>query len=102
VGGGRQLCCFWLKIPWCERKCEMVCYHDAIASSPVPKVWGKVLAHFHKTLQQYAELTVWLARINSLWTIPLMSNKMMSMLLTLFLVSLDFFHWEHCRFVSRP
>jgi hypothetical protein len=45
---------------------ETVFYRDATASSPVAKVWGEVLAHFHKTSQQYAELTVWPARMNSL------------------------------------
>jgi hypothetical protein len=37
----------------------------------------------HKTSQQYAELNVSSARTNSLWTILLMSKKMMIMLLTL-------------------
>jgi hypothetical protein len=36
-------------------------------------------------------LTVWSARTNSLWTVPLMSKKMMSMLLTLLFVCVTFF-----------
>jgi hypothetical protein len=38
---------FWSKIPWSRRKQEMVCCHDATASSFVAKVWGEVFAHFH-------------------------------------------------------
>jgi hypothetical protein len=55
-------------------------------------------SNHRKTSQKYAKLTVWLTRINSLRTIPLMSNKMMSMLLTLFFI----FQWEDCCFVSGP
>jgi hypothetical protein len=44
-----------------------------------------------KTSQQYAQLTVWPASTNSLWTIPLMSKKMMSMRFTLFSTCLTFF-----------
>jgi hypothetical protein len=80
---------------------------DATASSSVTKVQGKVFAHFHAvavTVVHGMELTVWPARTNSLWTIPLMSKKMMSMLLTLLFTCLTFFslgefalfHWEDC------
>jgi hypothetical protein len=47
-----------------------------------------------RTSQQYAELTVWSARTNSLWTIPLQWKKMMSMLLTVLFTCLDiFWYW---------
>jgi hypothetical protein len=36
-----------------------------------------------KTSQSYTELNVWHATLNFLWTIPLVSNTMMNMLLTL-------------------
>jgi hypothetical protein len=46
VDGGRQWCCFWPRILLWKRMCEMVCYHDATASSFVTTVQGKVFAHF--------------------------------------------------------
>jgi hypothetical protein len=110
---GDESCCFLSKIPWWKGKCETVRCCDATASSFVAKVQVEVLAHFlcrhHKMSQQYAELTVWPAWKNSLWTIPLMPKKMMSMLLTLLLTCLaifglgefGLFHWEYCCFVSR-
>jgi hypothetical protein len=61
--------------------------------------------------QKYAELTVWPARTNPLWTIPLMSKKIMNMLLTLRFtclaffffvsVSLDFPRTAHASFPER-
>jgi hypothetical protein len=47
VGGGWQSFCFCSKIPWWKRKCETVRCRDATASSFIPKVRGKVFAHFH-------------------------------------------------------
>jgi hypothetical protein len=47
VGGGRESCCFWPKIPWWKREYEMVSCRDATARSFVTKVWGKAFKHFH-------------------------------------------------------
>jgi hypothetical protein len=47
MGGGLQLCCFWLKIPLWKRKFETVHCRDATASSFVAEVRGEVFAHFH-------------------------------------------------------
>jgi hypothetical protein len=49
VGGGKTVMLFFDKKNSLvkKRKCEMVRYHDATASSFVTKVRGKVLAHFH-------------------------------------------------------
>jgi hypothetical protein len=73
----------------------MVRCRDATASYFVHKVWGKVFAHFHashhKVSPQYVELTIWPARANFLWTIPLMAKKMISMLLTFLFTCLAFF-----------
>jgi hypothetical protein len=44
-----------------------------------------------KLSQQHAELTVWPSRTNYIWTIPLMSKKMMNMLLTLLFSCIAFF-----------
>jgi hypothetical protein len=42
VSRGRQLYCFWSKIPWWKKKCETVRCRDAIAY-----VRGEVFAQFH-------------------------------------------------------
>jgi hypothetical protein len=61
VGGGQQSCCSWSKIPWWKRKCEMVCCHDATASSFVAKIQGKVFAHFHTvTVRHHSSMRNWL------------------------------------------
>jgi hypothetical protein len=89
MGGGGQSCFFWVKkdvwnsaLPWCNN--QAVCCQSL----------GQSLCTFshsrHKT-SVYAELTVWLARGNSFWIIPMMSRKMMSMLLTLLVNCLAFF-----------
>jgi hypothetical protein len=46
----------------------MVCCHTATVSSSVVKVWGEIFfSHSRcKTSQQYAELTIWPARMNYL------------------------------------
>jgi hypothetical protein len=44
-----------------------------------------------RTSQLYMELTVWTVRTNSLWIFPLMSKKMMSMLLILLFTCLAVF-----------
>jgi hypothetical protein len=52
----------------------------------VTKVWDNVFSHFHAVAikcKEYTELTVWPARKSSLASVPLMSKKIMSMLLTL-------------------
>jgi hypothetical protein len=66
---------------------------DATAISFVAKVQGEVFANFQavKTLQYYAELIVWPARTNSLWTVLLMSQKMTRMLVNLLLTCRAFF-----------
>jgi hypothetical protein len=82
---------FGKKIPRWKRKCETVRCRDATASSFVVEVFATFSRSRRKASQQYAELTVWTARTNSLWTILLMSNKMMRMLLTSLLTCLAFF-----------
>jgi hypothetical protein len=46
LGGGRQPCCFWSKIP-SEKGSERLRCHDATASSFVTKVRGEAFVHFH-------------------------------------------------------
>jgi hypothetical protein len=45
VGGGRQSCCFWSKIPWWKRKCKTARCRDTTASSFAVKVLGRILPH---------------------------------------------------------
>jgi hypothetical protein len=88
VGGGRQSRCFWSKLPG-EKGSVRQCV--ALMQQPVP---GKAFAHFHcrrKTSRQYAELTVWPARMNSLRTILFKSKKIMSMLLISVFICLALF-----------
>jgi hypothetical protein len=63
------------------RRCDIMMQQPVLLSS---KFGGWSLRTFscscRKTSQQYTELLVWPTRTNSLWTIPLMSKKMMSML----------------------
>jgi hypothetical protein len=60
----------------------MVRCHDATTGSFVAKVREEVLAHFHAvTVKRHGSMWNYLrARINSLGTIPLMSEKIMSVL----------------------
>jgi hypothetical protein len=61
VGGVRQSCCFWSKIPWWKRKFETVRCRDATASLFSTKVRGKVFAHFHAvTIKRHSSLQNWL------------------------------------------
>jgi hypothetical protein len=83
---------FCQKIPGWKWKCETMRCRDATTSSFVVKVCGEIFARSRsKASQQCAELTAWPARTNYLWTIALMSKKVMSMLLTFFSTSLAFF-----------
>jgi hypothetical protein len=87
MGEWRQLCCFWSKIPWCERKCETVRCREATASSSVSKARGKVFAHFHVVaVKRNSSMWIWLLDLperilceQSSWC----HRRMMSMLLTL-------------------
>jgi hypothetical protein len=57
VDGGRQSCCFWSKIPWRNRNCEMVCCCNATASSFVAKVQDEVFVHFHAiTIKRHSSM----------------------------------------------
>jgi hypothetical protein len=47
VGGGRQSCYVWSKIPGWKRKFETVLCRNATASSFVAKLRGELFAHFH-------------------------------------------------------
>jgi hypothetical protein len=55
--------------------------------------WGlRKVSHIRRKMSQlYEEFAVLPARMNSLWTIPLMSKKIMSMLLTLLFACVAFF-----------
>jgi hypothetical protein len=86
VSGGRQPFCFWSRIPWWERKCKIVSCHDATISSFVIKVWGEVLTDVHTVaIKCHSSMQNWLFGLPG-WilceTFPLMSKRMMSMLLT--------------------
>jgi hypothetical protein len=58
-------------------------YFIVVMQQPVlvsPELTAKSSHSHHKMPQGYKELTVWPAKTNSLWAIPLMSKKMISML----------------------
>jgi len=77
----------------------------------LPKLGAMSLHVFMQSLQNFAvepRIYSWLVGTNSLCTIPLMSKKVMIMLLRLLFTCLAFFglgdlglfHWEDCCFVS--
>jgi hypothetical protein len=60
LGGDQQTFCFWSKSIWWKRKCEAVQCHDAIASSFVAKVQGKVFSYFHAiTVKCHSSMQNW-------------------------------------------
>jgi hypothetical protein len=61
VGGGRQSCCFWSEVPWWERKCEMMRFHDATATPFVAKVQIKVLHLYTVTIKRHSSIHNWLS-----------------------------------------
>jgi hypothetical protein len=84
---------FLAKIVWSKRKCETMSCHDATAGSFVAKVRGEVFAHFQPiAVERHSSMRNCLACQHEFYgTIPFMSKKMMSMLLTLFFACLAFF-----------
>jgi uncharacterized PurR-regulated membrane protein YhhQ (DUF165 family) len=66
---------------------------DATVISFVAKVLGEVFAHVYAcTVRRHSSMQNWFlsAKTNYLWIAPLMSNKIMSMLLTLLFTRLAF------------
>jgi hypothetical protein len=90
VGGGRRPC-FWLKIPWGERKCETV--HCGDATVRLSPKFGPGCSHIFMKL--HGSVRNWLfglpGQILCEQSIPLMSKKMMNMLLVFFFTCLVFF-----------
>jgi hypothetical protein len=73
------------------RRCIVVMQQPVLLSPKFGTKSSTFSGSGRKTSEKCTELTLWPTRTNSLRTIPLMSNKMMSMLLTLLFTCLAFF-----------
>jgi hypothetical protein len=81
VGRGQQSCCSWSKNFLVKEEawdCALLwCNSQFFCRQSLGQSLHTFSRSHHKMPQQYAELTVWPARANSLWTIPFMSKKIM-------------------------
>jgi hypothetical protein len=61
VGGGRESCCFWWKIPWCQKGNVRLRFRDATDTFFIAKVRGEVFAHFYTVaVKRHSSMRNWL------------------------------------------